>query len=180
MTNALTTTAVPIVTLKGNQAFTNSRDVAAFFGKEHFNVLRDIRAMQMPSNLMASMFSPMKRPDAYGRMGDTFDMTKDGFTLLAMGFTGAIAARFKELYIAAFNELEAKANAAVMALPDFTNPAAAAWPPATTRTKPWSQQKRYPIWCAKRGLGRTRYSMPITPHSRRSPGGYPIGLPIGS
>lgn len=56
-------------------------------------------------------------------------MTKDGFTFLVMGYTGSLAAHFKEKYIAAFNEIEAKANAAVMALPDFSNPvlAARAW-----------------------------------------------------
>lgn len=35
-------------------------------------------------------------------------MTKDGFTSLAMGYKGALAAKFKEAYIARFNEMEAK------------------------------------------------------------------------
>ena len=37
-----------------------------------------------------------------------FDMTRDGFTLLAMGFTGAKALRFKKAYIQAFNAMEAE------------------------------------------------------------------------
>ncbi|SFC10380.1 phage regulatory protein, rha family [Devosia psychrophila] len=40
------------------------------------------------------------------RAEETFNMTKDGFTFLAMGFTGKPAAQFKEAYIARFNELE--------------------------------------------------------------------------
>ena len=55
-----------------------------------------------------------------------YDMTRDGFTLLAMGFTGAKALQFKLAYIAAFNEMEAKLKSSTPALPNFADPAAAA------------------------------------------------------
>jgi len=131
MTTELTTTA-PVVTIRNGQAFTNSRDVAATFARLHKNVLQAIQNLECSQEFARLNFQPWEipHPTVRGRKVMTYDMTKDGFTFLAMGFTGPIAARFKELYIAAFNELEAKAsaasNASVMALPDFTNPAAAA------------------------------------------------------
>jgi Rha family phage regulatory protein len=87
----------PLATIKDGQVFANSRDVAEFFGKEHFNVLRDIRNLEMPSDLKASFFQPDLRPDNHGREVNTYDMTRDGFTLLAMGFTGKVAARLRPL-----------------------------------------------------------------------------------
>ncbi|ASY55410.1 Rha family transcriptional regulator [Sinorhizobium sp. CCBAU 05631] len=83
--------ARPLVTIKNSTVVANSRDVAAYFGKEHFNVLRDIRALDMPSDLKASFFIPVTLLDRYDRELDGFDMTRDGFSLLAMGFTGAKA-----------------------------------------------------------------------------------------
>ena len=44
--------------------------------------------------------------DAKGEQRPMYYMTRDGFTFLAMGFTGKIAAKFKEAYINAFNEME--------------------------------------------------------------------------
>jgi len=61
----------PLATIKDGQVFANSRDVAEFFGKEHFNVLRDIRNLEMPSVLKASFFQPILRPDKYGREMNT-------------------------------------------------------------------------------------------------------------
>ncbi|WP_258549008.1 Rha family transcriptional regulator [Thalassospira profundimaris] len=55
-----------------------------------------------------------------------FNMTKDGFTFLVMGFNGAQAALFKERYIEEFNRMEAQLKAQSLALPDFLNPAEAA------------------------------------------------------
>ena len=109
------------MTLKGNQAFANSKDVAEFFGKRHDNVLRDIKTLceGAPACVLSFEWASIQVPMPRGgfREEPSYDMTKDGFTLLAMGFTGAKALQFKLAYIAAFNELEAKANAAVMALP---------------------------------------------------------------
>lgn len=54
----------------------------------------------------APNFGASSYKDRTGRLLRCFDMTKDGFTLLAMGFTGAKALEFKLKYIAAFNSLE--------------------------------------------------------------------------
>jgi hypothetical protein len=54
-------------------------------------------------------------------------MTRDGFTLLVMGFTGAKSTQFKLSYIKRFNEMEDQlSNHNTPALPDFSDPAAAA------------------------------------------------------
>lgn len=104
MTNSL----VPVVKLQDGKPVTNSRDVADMFGKEHYNVLRDIRNMEMPSELKASFFIPIRLRDKYDREMNGFNMTRDGFALLAMGFTGKKALQFKVAYINRFNEMEAE------------------------------------------------------------------------
>ncbi|MFS8170911.1 Rha family transcriptional regulator, partial [Lactiplantibacillus plantarum] len=54
----------------------------------------------------AQMFSETNLPDSYGRNRRGYYMNRDGFTLLAMGFTGSKALQFKLQYIDAFNEME--------------------------------------------------------------------------
>ena len=127
MTNAL----APIVANKEGQIVANSRDVAGFFGKRHDNVLADIReltAALSPENSGVSFIATtFRQKTGFGfRDMPAFDMTRDGFTLLAMGFTGAKALQFKLRYIEAFNAMEAQLKAAAPVLPNFTDPAEAA------------------------------------------------------
>lgn len=89
--------------------FANSRDVAAFFGKEHKHVneaIRNLVAKEPP--LGVRNFRPFKINDLAGESAAYYDMDRDGFTLLAMGFTGTKALRWKLRYIEAFNALEAE------------------------------------------------------------------------
>ena len=107
---------VPAVFVKDGKAFANSRDVAAFFGKRHDHVTRDIAALvaQEPSlvNGRAPNFGEtlyeVPGPNGATRSERCFDMTRDGFTLLGMGFTGPQALKWKLRYIEAFNALEAQ------------------------------------------------------------------------
>lgn len=103
-------TITPIVHVKNNEVFANSRDVAEFFGKRHDNVMRDID--EITSNLRTSqnmeMFQLTNYRDSMNRKKPCVDMTKDGFTLLVMGYTGAKAMEFKLAYIKRFNEMEAE------------------------------------------------------------------------
>jgi Rha family phage regulatory protein len=66
----------------------NSRDVAEMFEKRHDNVLRDINGLDISSDLRASWFHPVISTDAYGREQPSVDITRQGFTLLVMGWTG--------------------------------------------------------------------------------------------
>jgi len=100
----------PIVFAKDGEVFAGSRDVAAFFGKAHRHVLDAIDALiaQEPK-LGSAEFSahPYVEPQN-GQTYRAFDMTRDGFTLLAMGFTGGKALKWKLRYIEAFNAMEAE------------------------------------------------------------------------
>ncbi len=103
---------LPVVFTRDGAVFTNSRDVADFFEKRHDNVLRDISNLLKschPSKLRDERFQEVKapHPTVPGRFDRSFDMTRDGFTLLAMGFTGEKALAFKEKYIQQFNAMEA-------------------------------------------------------------------------
>ncbi len=97
-------------------ALANSREVAEVFEKRHDHVLRDL------DNLVALAGPPIlgnlfwERQDYHEQARKqvrSFDMGRDGFALLAMGFTGAKALRFKLAYIEAFNRMEAELRGVV-------------------------------------------------------------------
>ena len=88
-------------------AYATSNDVAAFFGKNHKDVLRDAR--NLLKNLTGAnlrWFTEATYRDEKGEERPCIEMTRDGLALLAMGFTGAKALTFKVKYIEAFNRME--------------------------------------------------------------------------
>lgn len=84
-----------------------SLDVAETFQKEHKHVLRDIRELGCSEEFNRSNFGPIFYTDPMNRKQEAIAMTRDGFTLLVMGYTGDLAMRFKEGYIRQFNAMEA-------------------------------------------------------------------------
>lgn len=91
---------------------TDSRTVAEVFEKEHKNVLQNIDALvEKRPDLLGLNFQPKLMEVATNGRGQrqvrAFEMDRDGFTLLAMGFTGEKALDWKIAYIAAFNRMEA-------------------------------------------------------------------------
>ncbi|HED6161656.1 TPA: Rha family transcriptional regulator [Campylobacter coli] len=102
---------------KDNQTFCTSLDVAKVFDKEHKNILRDIENilndlreigdLQCKLNFELS-FKVRKIQGFKGRERKYpyYNLTRDGFSLLAMGFTGKEALQWKILFINAFNEME--------------------------------------------------------------------------
>lgn len=88
----------------------NSLKIAECFGKQHQHVLRDIKALQadLPGDFNASNFGLVEYLDAKGEKRPAFNLTRDGFTLLAMGFTGKQALAWKLRYIEAFNAMEGR------------------------------------------------------------------------
>lgn len=101
----------PVVSVRDGEVFTNSRDVALSFEKQHGHVLRDIDALLASEpKLGLSTFgeAPYQLPATGGQTHRSFDMTRDGFTLLAMSFTGGRALKWKLRYIDAFNAMEAE------------------------------------------------------------------------
>lgn len=101
----------PVVKIDSGEAMADSRDVAAYFGKRHTEVLRAIRDLNCSAEFRQRNFASFKIKDLTGESTSHVEMTKDGFTFLAMGFTGGRAGSFKERYIAAFNAMEAELRA---------------------------------------------------------------------
>lgn len=99
-----------LVSINNNQVVTSSLQVAKYFCKEHKFVLRAIRELECSYNFTQRNFAPCmyisKLRNGVKRKLPMYYLTRDGFTLLAMGFTGKVAAQFKEAYINAFNEME--------------------------------------------------------------------------
>lgn len=85
--------------------------VADCFGKRHSHVLRDIAKIAEPKSGLSEKFIGVnfefsEYRDATGRKQPRYLLTRDGFTILVMGYTGVKAMQFKELYIRRFNEME--------------------------------------------------------------------------
>lgn len=72
-----------------------SLDVAETFGKEHKRVLQDIRELDCSEEFNGHNFVPIFYKDSMNRDKPMYYMTRDGFTLLVMGYTGEKAMRFK-------------------------------------------------------------------------------------
>ena len=95
-----------LVIMKDKQAVTSSLQVAETFEKRHDHILRDIDGIEKDVPNFGEMFVAGTEPDSYGRSRRVIYMNRDGFTLLAMGFTGKAALQFKLKYIEAFNQME--------------------------------------------------------------------------
>ena len=94
---------------QNDQVITTSLLVAETFKKEHRNVLKSIRKLMSATNVaVAQMFDETTYVNEQGKEQPMFVMNRDGFTLLAMGFSGEKALEFKVKYINAFNKMEAE------------------------------------------------------------------------
>ena len=96
-----------LVTTKGNELKTDSRKVAMAFGRRHDNVMRDIRKIlpQINEEFNALIFEEVEYTDKKGEKRQMYEMTKDGFVLLTMGYTTPEAMKVKIAYIKAFNAM---------------------------------------------------------------------------
>ena len=104
---------LPMITERDGIPVTTSRAVAEQFGKTHAHLLRDIEKLKQDLEqtdegkaFSQSNFGLSTRLDSRGKEQPIYTLTRDGFTLLAMGFTGAKAVQFKVAYINAFNRME--------------------------------------------------------------------------
>lgn len=105
--------ATPTLLMADGQPTATSLQVAEHFGKRHTHVLRAIRklAAELPDEhkpIFGLMFQTVEVGQGAVRQEPIFHMNRDGFSLLAMGFTGKEALRWKLAYITAFNAMEAK------------------------------------------------------------------------
>ena len=86
---------------------TTSLLVAEVFGEEHSKVVRDIESLSCSAGFNAANFGVITYIDSRNREQTAYEMTKDGFSFLVMGYTGAKAGEFKERFINEFNRREA-------------------------------------------------------------------------
>ncbi|EKY6800975.1 Rha family transcriptional regulator, partial [Escherichia coli] len=96
----------PEIAIVDGQAVTSSLAVANFFSKRHDDVLKKIRTLECSASFTSRNFSVSDYTDCTGRKLPCYQITRDGFAFLAMGFTGKRAAQFKEAYINVFNQME--------------------------------------------------------------------------
>ena len=94
-----------IVLIKNQSAITTSILVAEKFERNHRDILRAIKKLDCSADFTERNFTLSEYEDSTGRKLPMYQMTKDGFIFLVMGFTGSKAAKFKEDYINAFNEM---------------------------------------------------------------------------
>lgn len=98
--------------------------VAELFEKNHKDVLRDIRKITDSSSGLSEEFrqrnfAPSSYRNQQNKKQPCYCLTRDGFTMLVMGYTGQKAMQFKELYIKKFNEMEKMIKSLVMARQEF-------------------------------------------------------------
>ncbi len=102
---------------------TTSFLVAETFGKEHNKVCRDIEKLECSEGFQTANFGVSFKirelPNGGHKQDRYYNITRDGFTFLAMGYTGKKAAEFKEKYIAAFNAMEQQLKQGVLITEQF-------------------------------------------------------------
>ncbi|MCR2058989.1 Rha family transcriptional regulator, partial [Campylobacter lari] len=105
---------------KDEQIFCTSLDIAKVFGKRHDDVLKSIRNIlnelreigvsnelrNFAEVVQISKTTNPKNGKLVNRKMPMYNLTRDAFTLLAMGFTGKKALQFKIAFINAFNQME--------------------------------------------------------------------------
>lgn len=95
-----------LVLITDGKPTANSKAIADFFNKNHRDVLRDIANLECSDEFRERNFALSSYRSLQNKKLPCYEMTKDGFCFLAMGFTGKEAAKWKEAYINAFNKME--------------------------------------------------------------------------
>lgn len=96
------------VFIQNQQVKTDSLKVAEIFDRQHKNVIQKIESLDCSPEFTSANFSAHVQTIQAGavkRESKYYEMTKDGFIFLVMGFTGEKAAQIKEAYIKAFNSM---------------------------------------------------------------------------
>ncbi len=95
-----------LVQVSCGRLVTTSLDIAQNFGKRHKHILEAIKNLECSKEFNETNFRPVEYTDVKGEKRPMYEITRDGFVFLCMGFTGAAAAQWKEKYINAFNKME--------------------------------------------------------------------------
>ncbi|KAF1368523.1 Rha family transcriptional regulator [Yokenella regensburgei] len=113
-TQLVSSSEAPKVFFSHDRLVTTSQAIADYFDKQHKHVLAKIDSLDCSPEFTSANFSAHAENQLIGvaeREIRYFEITKDGFMFLVMGFTGKKAARLKEAYISKFNAMEAELHA---------------------------------------------------------------------
>ena len=116
--SSVVVSAQPELSVHDGHVTTTSLQVAQFFNKRHRDVMRAIKNLlaELPESDARNFAQTSVQTKIEGaantqgatRQDPAYRMTREGFMLLAMGFTGKEALRWKLAFIAAFNRMEAE------------------------------------------------------------------------
>ena len=96
--------------VENDEAWVSSRTLAEMFGKEHFHVIRDIEERILPNisrDFGESNFGLSSYKTKQNKNAPEYILNRKAFSLVAMGFTGSKAMKFKEMYVEAFEAMYA-------------------------------------------------------------------------
>ena len=104
-----------LVVIRDNRATTSSLKVAEYFEKRHDDVLKSIRSLlsDLPPDGLRN-FAESSYQNEQNKTQPMFEMSRDGFSLLAMGFNGKKALEWKVKFLKAFNQMEGALSGSVV------------------------------------------------------------------
>lgn len=115
---------IPEITVHDGKVVTTSLSVACYFHKTHDNVLKKIRSVmdecEPAWRLVNFNETSYQRENPNGGTGISttmFELTRDAFVLIVMGFTGKKALQWKIDYINAFNQMESELQKPAQVMP---------------------------------------------------------------
>ena len=103
MSNLTTIDFVKLIHRDGDRLFVTSLKVSGHFGKQHKNIIQAIENLECSQEFRQLNFQPSSYNNSQNKAQPMYEITRDGFAFLVMGFTGKQAALWKERYIQAFN-----------------------------------------------------------------------------
>jgi len=89
-----------------NKVIVSTKYISDVFDKVHRNVMRDVENLHCSDEFRKANFEQSSYISKQNKTLKSYDVTRDGFAFLCMGFTGPEAAEWKERYINAYNEME--------------------------------------------------------------------------
>lgn len=96
-----------LVHQSGDRLVVTTLEISNHFGRRHDNVMQAIHNLECSDKFRLLNFKASSYNNGQNKAQPMYEITRDGFTFLCMGFTGPQAAVWKERYIEAFNQMEA-------------------------------------------------------------------------
>ncbi|WP_320169937.1 Rha family transcriptional regulator [Maridesulfovibrio sp.] len=96
----------PTLVVSDGKPVVSSIEISKHFGKQHKDVLRKIESLEIPDDFGRRNFTPSSYINSQNKQMPCFNLTRDGFAYLVMGFTGKKASEWKIRYLEAFNAME--------------------------------------------------------------------------